>query len=388
MKDTPTQSDMRENTASPRRHASRPAMKCSLRLLDPLHSPESTDRSAQELRLSTRETCKLSLADPAKGAPGEGENATTAPSNSRRNLDSPGVPTSRLTASSFASVQRIHEPADTDGASSSSLSARLNCTELSSNKAYAAKRDCLNASSSLLSRVVEEIEVKPSAVRRIPSLTIPEARSPQDNSCEQSESKRRQTPAIQGIGCERIRSRGKWSVSPLWEAKILLGVLREQGLAGKGLVQAFEKWVPRVIGCSRSGIERVYYEQTGRELSDYILLQQADKTVRYNQLPPEAEIVRAAVRIPGAICYEQPSEFTRMRQQTEELLVPRQLGLDKLDPNVLLSTVEVANLTGFRPKTIRRWVSRKFLNYIRVGNRIRFRRSAVELFLAQREVRK
>jgi excisionase family DNA binding protein len=159
-------------------------------------------------------------------------------------------------------------------------------------------------------------------------------------------------------------------------------------LAGKGLVQAFEKWVPRVIGCSRSGIERVYYEQTGRELSDYILLQQADKTVRYNQLPPEAEIVRAAVRIPGAICYEQPSEFTRMRQQTEELLVPRQLGLDKLDPNVLLSTVEVANLTGFRPKTIRRWVSRKFLNYIRVGNRIRFRRSAVELFLAQREVRK
>jgi excisionase family DNA binding protein len=53
-----------------------------------------------------------------------------------------------------------------------------------------------------------------------------------------------------------------------------------------------------------------------------------------------------------------------------------------------LSTNELATLIGFRPKTIRRWVSRKFLRYIRVGNRFRFRLAAVELFLAQREVRK
>jgi excisionase family DNA binding protein len=62
--------------------------------------------------------------------------------------------------------------------------------------------------------------------------------------------------------------------------------------------------------------------------------------------------------------------------------------LDNHDPNVLLSTNELATLIGFRPKTIRRWVSRKFLSYIRVGNRFRFRLAAVELFLAQREVRK
>ena len=43
---------------------------------------------------------------------------------------------------------------------------------------------------------------------------------------------------------------------------------------------------------------------------------------------------------------------------------------------------------GFKPKTIRRWVSRRLLNYIRVGNQFRFRAVAVELFLAQREVRK
>jgi len=53
-----------------------------------------------------------------------------------------------------------------------------------------------------------------------------------------------------------------------------------------------------------------------------------------------------------------------------------------------LSTNELATLTGFKPKTIRRWVSRKLLSYILVGNRLRFRLAAVELFLAQREVRK
>jgi excisionase family DNA binding protein len=54
----------------------------------------------------------------------------------------------------------------------------------------------------------------------------------------------------------------------------------------------------------------------------------------------------------------------------------------------LLSTNELAGLTGFAPKTIRRWACRRLLNYIRVGNQFRFRPAAVELFLRQREVRK
>jgi excisionase family DNA binding protein len=66
----------------------------------------------------------------------------------------------------------------------------------------------------------------------------------------------------------------------------------------------------------------------------------------------------------------------------------KQRLIDEHDPNVLLSTNELASLIGFKPKTIRGWVSRKLLNYIRVGNRFRFRLAAVELFLAQREVRK
>ena len=33
--------------------------------------------------------------------------------------------------------------------------------------------------------------------------------------------------------------RGKWGVSPLREAKTLLGVSKQQGLAGKGLIEAF-----------------------------------------------------------------------------------------------------------------------------------------------------
>jgi len=100
-------------------------------------------------------------------------------------------------------------------------------------------------------------------------------------------SEQREGTAIEGAESERHRTRGKWSISPLWEAKILLGVLKQQGLAGKGLIEAFEKWAPRVAGSSRAGMGRLYREQIGRELSDYILVQQADKVVRYNQLPPE-----------------------------------------------------------------------------------------------------
>lgn len=78
MKNAPTDLDMRENTASLRRHASRRAMNGSLRQFDPSHSPESSDKRMQELKLSTKETFELSLADPDKEATGGGETATTA----------------------------------------------------------------------------------------------------------------------------------------------------------------------------------------------------------------------------------------------------------------------------------------------------------------------
>jgi excisionase family DNA binding protein len=190
---------------------------------------------------------------------------------------------------------------------------------------------------------------------------------------------------------EHRHSRGKWSVSPLWEAKILLGVLRQQGLAGKGLVKAFEKWAPRIAGYSRAEINRVYCEQTGREMSDYILVQQADKAVRYNQLPAEAELVRGTVLSSGCFRLDDHIQLQQAKDPSEvkaPLRWSKQRLLDEHDPNVLLSTNELASLTGFTPKTIRRWVSRKLLSYILVGNRLRFRPAAVELFLAKHEVRK
>ena len=232
-------------------------------------------------------------------------------------------------------------------------------------------------------------------------------------------SEQREGTATEGVEAERHRTRGKWSVSPLWEAKILLGVLKQQGLAGKGLVEAFEKWAPRIAGCSRVDMGTLYREQTGRELSDYILVQLADKVVRYNQLPPDAEVVRRALLnscsspVPdaksdfsarfksrlnlgtgdesgiaqGRACV-QPRTAENRAKKREILTASKQHLLDNHDPNVLLSTNELATLIGFRPKTIRRWVSRNFLSYIRVGSRFRFRLSSVELFLAQREVRK
>jgi excisionase family DNA binding protein len=78
MKDAPTQLDMRENTASSRRYASRSAMSGSLRRFDPSHSTESSDKFTQELKPSTKETFELALADPDKRATVRGETATTA----------------------------------------------------------------------------------------------------------------------------------------------------------------------------------------------------------------------------------------------------------------------------------------------------------------------
>jgi len=85
---------------------------------------------------------------------------------------------------------------------------------------------------------------------------------------------------------------GRWSVSPLREAGYLLGVLRQYGLAGQGLITAFEKWSPRLLGYSRKDFAAQYRQQTGRELGDEILIQKADKIVRSGGLGPEAETLR------------------------------------------------------------------------------------------------
>jgi hypothetical protein len=86
--------------------------------------------------------------------------------------------------------------------------------------------------------------------------------------------------------------RAKWSVSPLREAKALLGVLKTEGLTGQGLIEAFEKYSVRFLGYTRADMAAMYRKQTGRELTNYILIQKADKVIRYN----ECEQERAALR--------------------------------------------------------------------------------------------
>jgi hypothetical protein len=112
-----------------------------------------------------------------------------------------------------------------------------------------------------VSEAVERNEVPASLRPRLRRIATPraDADGPRRNSHGGEEGP--------GAWRERSRARGNWSVSPLWEAKILLGVLREQGLAGRGLVQAFEKWAPLVAGYSRAEMSRVYSGQTGREMS-------------------------------------------------------------------------------------------------------------------------
>ena len=86
--------------------------------------------------------------------------------------------------------------------------------------------------------------------------------------------------------------RARWSVSPLREAKVLLGVLKQEGLAGKGLIEAFEKYSVRFLGYTRSDMAKLYTQQTGRELTNDILTQKADKVIRYNELEQERIVLR------------------------------------------------------------------------------------------------
>jgi excisionase family DNA binding protein len=68
MKDAPTQLDMRENTASSRRHASRRTVNDSFLQLDPLHPTVPSVRGTQELESQIKETFELSLAESDKRA--------------------------------------------------------------------------------------------------------------------------------------------------------------------------------------------------------------------------------------------------------------------------------------------------------------------------------
>jgi excisionase family DNA binding protein len=107
MKDAPTQLDMRENTASSRRHSSRQAMSSSLRQLDPSHSNESSDRRLQELKFSTKEIFELPCADPGNGATAGGETATTSSQqllgeSKRLSVERP------LTCEEAAALVRVH----------------------------------------------------------------------------------------------------------------------------------------------------------------------------------------------------------------------------------------------------------------------------------------
>jgi len=78
MKDASTQLEMRENTASSRRHASRRASNDLLLPSDSLRATDSSDKSTQELEPQIQETLELSLEESDKGTTGGGDGATIA----------------------------------------------------------------------------------------------------------------------------------------------------------------------------------------------------------------------------------------------------------------------------------------------------------------------
>ncbi len=73
MKPRPTQSGVRENTASSRQHVPRRAMNASVLQSDPLPAPERPHESTHEPVSPIKETCELSPTEPGKEATGGGE---------------------------------------------------------------------------------------------------------------------------------------------------------------------------------------------------------------------------------------------------------------------------------------------------------------------------
>jgi excisionase family DNA binding protein len=107
MKNAPTQLEMRENTASSRRHASRRAVTDSFTQYGSQHPAESSDRSTQELGFSIKSTFELPLTEEDNGATGGGETARSVSERALR--DSQRLPVERpLTCEEAAAFVRVH----------------------------------------------------------------------------------------------------------------------------------------------------------------------------------------------------------------------------------------------------------------------------------------
>lgn len=59
---------------------------------------------------------------------------------------------------------------------------------------------------------------------------------------------------------------------------------------------------------------------------------------------------------------------------------------DSTRPRSLLTVDDVAEIMNLQPKTIRDWVSRRSIPFVRVGHNVRFRPDAVDKLIANSEV--
>lgn len=146
------------------------------------------------------------------------------------------------------------------------------------------------------------------------------------------------------VALKSRRLNGKWRYSPLREAGTLLGVLKQEGLTGKGLVSAFERWLPRILGLSRADVNRLYREQTGREMPDEILIQKADKIVRYKQLPREAEVFRQIIA--------KGRESCKVHESTSRVMAPQKCAKCGQGTAMYKVRVEIKSAVGSRDATV------------------------------------
>lgn len=107
MKDTTTQLEPRENTASSRRHASRCAINASFQQSDPSDPAVPSDKSTREQKFPVNEMFELSISESDNGATGGGETARSVSERALR--DSQRLPVERpLTCEEAAAFVRVH----------------------------------------------------------------------------------------------------------------------------------------------------------------------------------------------------------------------------------------------------------------------------------------
>ena len=96
--------------------------------------------------------------------------------------------------------------------------------------------------------------------------------------------------------------------------------------------------------------------------------------------PQEQEIAELLTSPEGKLKLKSLSLDKSLKENTLKGALKKERRFDNL-----IDVENVAEVLGVAPKTIRKWVSIRFIPFVRVGRRVLFRPKSIELWLNQKE---